>query len=624
MEKKETSRTLRSSVTHIAHQVAHSLDTEEVLWNNEIEANLLTEKILYLSAVILLTVPILNLVGIYHIAQVRQIWGLTIFGMVTLLCPAYLCHRCQGKNRWIKILMLISVVLVYGAADLILGYRATLLMAIPTVMAARYYDLRLVVAIEVLTTLVFGFSAAYGMYVGEIDLNYVTIAPGTIITVKDHLLNAVMETGVNYAALEESMILRFFLPKVLLYTVISVTSSGIARRGYRMVVNQAAISSEHARVETELNMASRIQERALPIVHTLPSHPSFDLSASMVPAKEVGGDFYDFFYLDPTHLGLMIADVSGKGVPAALFMMVSKLLLDNSITGGRSPGQALAEVNHQLCEKNMEEMFVTVWLGVLNLENGELVTANAGHEYPLICRKDGSFEVFKDRHGLVLGAMDGMRYPEEKILLEPGDALLVYTDGIPEAANAEMEQFGMDRMIAALNANESGSMDDLMEGLKKALNDFVGDAPQFDDTTVLAVRLNSLLECDGISGTPGKDSISAVSAYVEEQMQKANVPTKALNKVMIAVDEVYSNIVYYSGATWAQTLCRADDKSVTVTFSDNGVPYNLLEKEDPDIAHIGEGDTIGGLGIFMIRNLMSDVKYERKNGCNVVTIQLML
>ena len=205
------------------------------------------------------------------------------------------------------------------------------------------------------------------------------------------------------------------------------------------------------------------------------------------PAREVGGDFYDFFLVDDDHLCLVMADVSGKGVPAALFMMASKIILANNAMMGKSPAQILTDTNAAICSNNREEMFVTVWLGILEISTGKLTAVNAGHEYPVLCKKGGKFELVKDKHGMVVGALDYAVYREYELQLQPGDRLFVYTDGVPEATNAGNELFGAERMIEALNAAPSDEPDVILKQVRHAVDDFVQDAEQFDDLTMLCL-----------------------------------------------------------------------------------------------------------------------------------------
>jgi len=252
------------------------------------------------------------------------------------------------------------------------------------------------------------------------------------------------------------------------------------------IENIKNITAERERIETELSVATTIQAGNLPKV--FPTTKEFDLFASMTPAKEVGGDFYDFFMVDDDHLGMIIADVSGKGVPGAMFMMISKVLLENTAKTGKSPKETLEIVNNQLCENNEAEMFVTVWYGVLDLNTGVITAANAGHEFPAVRHGDGNFELFQDRHGLVLAGMEGSRYREYQFTLEKGDSLFVYTDGVAEATSAENELFGTERMLDALNIDPRCDVRTRLTNVKSGIDAFVKEAPQFDDITMLSVN----------------------------------------------------------------------------------------------------------------------------------------
>ena len=249
------------------------------------------------------------------------------------------------------------------------------------------------------------------------------------------------------------------------------------------------LALKNERITAELSLATRIQANSLPKVFPpFPDRKEFDLYASMTPAKEVGGDLYDFFLIDDDHLCLVIGDVSGKGIPAALFMMVASSLIYHAAMKETSPAKVLTLVNEQICSRNPEEMFVTVWLAVLEISTGKLTATSAGHEYPALKKAGESFELFKDRHGVAVGAMDGVRYREYTIDLEPGAKIFVYTDGVAEATNSNEELFGTDRMIEALRNGENGTPQDVLKAVKAGVDEFVGKAPQFDDLTMLCLQ----------------------------------------------------------------------------------------------------------------------------------------
>ena len=249
------------------------------------------------------------------------------------------------------------------------------------------------------------------------------------------------------------------------------------------------ITAEKEKMETELNTAARIQISMMPNdFPAFPDRSEFDVYACMDPARDVGGDFYDFFLIDEDHLCLVIADVSGKGIPGALFMMVSKIILQSCAMLGRSAAEILEKTNEAICSNNKNEMFVTVWLGILEISTGRLTAANAGHEYPAIKQPNELFELYRDKHGFVIGGLEGMKYREYELQMERGSKLFLYTDGVPEATNADGKMFGTDRMLSALNEAPEAAPKEILNNVTRAVDDFVKDAEQFDDLTMLCIE----------------------------------------------------------------------------------------------------------------------------------------
>ena len=261
------------------------------------------------------------------------------------------------------------------------------------------------------------------------------------------------------------------------------------RRMEREQMEQENMIKEQERIVKELSTARQIQKSVLPhIFPPFPDRAEIDLFATMDPAKDVGGDFYDFYFIDEDHLCLVIADVSGKGIPAALFMMLSKRILEDLARQEPTPSTILEKTNDLLCDNNQAEMFVTVWLGILEISTGKLTAANAGHEFPAICKKGGLFELYKDKHDFVIGGLKGIHYNEYDLQIAPGDKLFVYTDGVPEATDGSGEMFGTDRMITALRSCTDNTPEEILQGVKSAVDSFGGDAEQFDDLTMMCLE----------------------------------------------------------------------------------------------------------------------------------------
>ncbi|MBQ1878242.1 MAG: SpoIIE family protein phosphatase, partial [Erysipelotrichaceae bacterium] len=394
------------------------------------------------------------------------------------------------------------------------------------------------------------------------------------------------------------------------------------------VENMTKATAERERINSELNVAAQIQRGTLPSVFPpYPDKPEFDIYASVEPAKEVGGDFYDFFLIDDDHLAMVVADVSGKGIPAALFMMACKILISNLASVGiTDPGTILSMVNNRIIEDNPLDMFITVWLGILDIKTGKLIAANGGHEYPCLRTGGKNYEILKDRHGLVLGGMSDAQYYTYEIQLNPGDALFVYSDGVPESTSSEKELFGLDRMLDSLNRNINLPLDQLLSGLKKDIDDFVGEAPQFDDITMLALRYNGGGNMNELTVEAIIDNVPAVTRFVDEKLEALDCPLRAQTQIDVAIDELFSNIAKYAyhpdtGPATVRVEVEKDPMAVIITFIDNGIPYDPLSAEVPDVTLNAEQRQIGGLGIYLVRKTMDEITYEYKDGQNILRIK---
>ena len=388
------------------------------------------------------------------------------------------------------------------------------------------------------------------------------------------------------------------------------------------------IAEASARIDAELEFAKNIQASALPNAFpAFPRRKDFDIYASMHPAKEVGGDFYDFYITGSDTLNFLIADVSGKGIPAAMFMMRAMTELKSLTESGHPINEVFTRGNEALCEGNDAGMFVTAWQGGIDLTNGSIRFANAGHNPPLVRHADGSFEYLKTRAGFVLAGMDGIKYKMQEMQLSRGDILYLYTDGVTEATNADNELFGEERLLNALNSREFDSMQELCDFIKSEVDAFVGEAPQFDDITMVALKYLGVPEIR-FEKAEIKD-ITAVTEFVEAELEKIDCPMKTVMQISVAIDELFSNIVRYGypdgpGPIAVQFVERRDPETVYIRFEDSGIPYNPLAKDDPDVTLSAEERDIGGLGIYVVKKTMDDVKYKYEDGKNILTIKKLI
>ena len=471
-----------------------ALTPDEMFHENEVQANRLGALMLTCSGIILILILILTAVGIFPLSG-EFLYSTIIRSLVEIAVLLVIAKVVKNDAWWLKYILVVGLVIVYALLDSMLTHKVAILMILPVVFSSRYFSRRLTVFTSILTTVVFAFSAAWGATHGFINVNIVTMEAGTVMTATGGFLGDAVQNVLKLdpaagdAMLIRNTLLYDFIPKWFMFSIASVISCNIARRGRGMVVTQHEKDMKSARIESELNLATKIQAAMLPNIYpAFPDRPEFDIYASMNPAKEVGGDFYDYFLVDDDHLCMVMADVSGKGVPAALFMMASKIILANHAKMGKTPAQILTDTNAAICSNNREEMFVTVWLGILEISTGKLTAANAGHEYPVIKNADGKFELYKDKHGFVIGGMEGIRYKEYEIQMEPGSKLFLYTDGVPEATDAHEELFGTERMLAALNSDAEVSPEHILKRVRASVDNFVKDAEQFDDLTMLCLE----------------------------------------------------------------------------------------------------------------------------------------
>ncbi len=385
------------------------------------------------------------------------------------------------------------------------------------------------------------------------------------------------------------------------------------------------IKNVENRMNKELEFARQIQHSALPnIFPPFPNYKNFDLYASMNAAKEVGGDFYDFYMLDTETLIVLMADVSGKGIPAAMFMMQTKSLIKSLVESGRSVEAAFTIANAELCKHNEADMFVTAWMAKINLFTGLVEYVNAGHNPPLIKHGDNDYEYLRERPNFVLAGMDTIRYKKHEFYLNPGDTLYLYTDGVTEAMNKNESLYSEARLLDTLNSIKNESPTQICNDVLEDVRDFANGAPQADDITMLCVQLYALQGMNEIVTIPNMESTTLVNEFLENNLTKADISPKTISHVLIVMDEVYSNIVNYSKATKAITNFKITNDFIFLQFKDNGIPYNPLTNKAPDITLSAEDRQIGGLGIFMAKKLSSSMSYKYENEFNTLLFRFDL
>lgn len=447
----------------------------KALLENEAEANQYAAKCLAVCAGVGALAWLFNLLGIFIIpAKIMNI-GMP-FTILFFLLPALLCKLTGGTPLWLKYVIVICGIISIFILSSAMPKHGVLAWAVPLALSCHYYSKKLTKLTLISSWILFSASIYLGMYIGEGDLNLLVTEP-------------VIENRVITGKMLYEASLFFVFPRALILLGLSSICTTVAGRTRRLLEKQIKDSEERQRISTELDVATRIQADMLPCIFpAFPDRPEFDIYASMNPAKEVGGDFYDFFMVDETHLALVIADVSGKGVPAALFMVIGKTLIKDHTKPNVDLGDVFSEVNDLLCESNNEGLFITAFEGILNLVTGEFRFVNAGHELPFIAKSGGTYEPHKLRAGFVLAGMENTKYQSGSIHLSPGDKIFQYTDGVTEATNKDHELYGMKRLADILAQNTDKKPAELLPAIKADIDAFVGEAPQFDDITMLCVE----------------------------------------------------------------------------------------------------------------------------------------
>ena len=397
----------------------------------------------------------------------------------------------------------------------------------------------------------------------------------------------------------------------------------------KMTENIKTITKERARINSELSIAKSIQASSLPNVFPpFPNRTEFEIYASMEPAKEVGGDFYDFFFIDENKFMFLIADVSGKGVPAALFMMTVKTLINNLAQIGYTPKQLIEIINKKICETNKQGFFVTMLSGIADIRTGEISIINCGHNPPLIKRQNESYEYLKINPNIVLGVFDDKEFEIYETTLNPGDIIYTYTDGVTESSNANDEMYGEQRLYNCLNNISETDTMKIAQEVKTSIQEYTNSAPQSDDITMLIFKYNGVSSNLKTYREPAdQQNYKSFYTWLADACEEWNLDKSLANKLDMCAEEIFANITFYAYPDTRGNIevdLKNSGDSIIFEFRDEGIEYNPLEKPDPDINLPPEERPIGGLGIFMVKEMTDAIYYKRENNKNILTMVFKL
>lgn len=394
----------------------------------------------------------------------------------------------------------------------------------------------------------------------------------------------------------------------------------------KMTKDIKIITKEKAKIIADLSIAKQIQASSLPNVFPpFPNRHEFEIFASMEPAKEVGGDFYDFFFINETKFVFLIADVSGKGVPAALFMMTVKTLINNLAQMNYNPKQLIKIINEKICETNKQGFFVTMLLSIVDIDTGQISTINCGHNLPLIKRQDKGYEYLPLNSNIALGVFENAEFEIYETTLNSGDLIYTYTDGVTEATNFNDEMYGEERLKDCLNNIEETDTTVIAKKIKTSINEYTNSAPQSDDITMLIFKYNGkqtdVKTCKHLA-IP--ENYTQFYSWIHEACKEWNINNELTNKLDMCAEEIFANITFYAYPDKHgifEVEIKKSNNRISLEFQDKGIAYNPLEKPDPDINLPPEERPLGGLGIFMVKEMADEISYKRVDDKNILTLK---
>lgn len=605
---------------------------KEIALRNEVDANKALSNGCIFSAVVVAIVWILYLAKVFAVTPKTLLVISIIFPIIiVLLLSTMIYTRTKAVEKPIfKYILITQFIVVTFALNIVIPKHAVLMWASCIIVVDHYYSPKLTLFTYIMVLILMFLSIYMGMLFGEWDANllngaYLIDVNGTEVNVDNATFNQRID-WINFLKNQGDnrylkTFLYYYIPRALIITIIESTCIAISKRSLSLLKIESKNAKQNAKMKSELNVAKEIQYSVLP--KELDDYNKDNIYGVMVPAKEVGGDFFDYFYIDESHLALVIADVSGKGIPAALFMMKTETLIKSlTMTFKQDTSLIMRRSNVSLCTNNEANIFVTCWLGILNLNSGELKYTSAGHNKAIIIH-DGKAKFLDDKPNVVLGAFNESSYTENSIILDKGDKILLYTDGVTEAHSQYSKLYGEKRLIDFANRNTALSTKEFVNELKLSVDEFAEGAEQFDDITIL--MFNYIMENTIIQSRIFEADVKELNnlfEYSSSLLRILDFSNKDIILINTALEEIFVNVAKYAyegKGTVEVTLSKLRD-SVKFVFKDSGKPFNPLSKEDPNITASSEEREIGGLGIYMVKRIMDEVTYDYIDNQNVLTL----
>ena len=616
----------------------------EAYYDNEADANKQMSYANAAAAAYMLVIWIFYLTGFFKVFSTTTLILINVLfpiGILVLLSPLLYAFKFKDhlrKPRY-KYFVLYYFIFVIGALNVILPKHSAIAWALCILMTNHYYNptvgLKVFISV-IIASLIAMFG---GMFVGEFDANLLfgneimqTINTQEIyangVGARFEMLNKLYSMGSGFFDLDYNRYLGslvfYFLPRGVILFLVFLVSHALNKRTYKLLVSEIQVNSEQAKAKTELEVAKEIQLATLP--NEIASTKDVEIVAELRAAKEVGGDFYDYFQIDDDHTAIVIGDISGKGVPAAMFMMKTITCFKNFVAPNKTPSQILKEVNAALYDNNHLQMFVTCFFAIVNKKTGELEFANAGHNPPVI-GTNFNYEFLKCKTGFVLGGLQDAFVFDEKITLKHGESITLYTDGVTEARNEKGDFYGEERLLKLFNSRDFTCLVEVHHSLRDDMAKFTDNYEQSDDITVISMKFQG---DDCVVKTNCFDAklenIPSGLTFVDEFCSAEDIPVEFKNNLLVVADELYSNIVKYGyenngGDVFTRLWFNRDKNEFVITIIDKAPAFNQLEVNNNPLEGNVEDMRIGGLGILIVKKIMSEYAYDRINNKNILVLR---
>ena len=618
----------------MAKRLENDSEYLKAYYDNEADANRQMSFANAAGAVLMLALWICYLSPLFYAHPKIMPWlnvffPVSILILLTPLLYALKFKKFLRKPKY-KFFVVFSFIFVIAVLNIILPRNAIIGWALCIVLTNHYYNPKLG-RISFIAILGLMLICLYGsLFVGEYDpimLGATGIeADGSVTEVfgivnRYNLMHEALQNGKNYYL---NALLLTYLPRAALCTIVFLVCNSLNVRTYKLLVDEINVNSYKEKTRTELEVAKDIQLATLPTEFI--TNQDIEIQAELRAAKSVGGDFYDYFTLDKDHTALLIADVSGKGIPAAMFMMKVITCFKNVVSLDKTPAETLKEVNRIIVKGNDSAMFVTCFYCIINVKTGEVKFANAGHNKPIIGQKR-HYHYLNCQSGFILGAFNDINIVDESCKLENGDTITLYTDGITEARNESGEFFGEDRLIKTFNKKIYSCLVELHHTLKDDLSVFAGEEEQSDDITYITLKYHGdKYNFQEKTFIGIKDNLPAMLYHIQNFAKENKLELSFVTNLNVVADELLSNVIKYAykdaaDEIFIRLLYNIDKKEFSMTIIDKGQEFNPFLVNNGPLQGDVKDKKEGGLGILIVKTLMSEYAYDFINDKNIVTVK---